>query len=1042
MIDTVAVLHGTWIPDETLDFIQGGRFYLWAEGVAERGTGSRPRTLTGGELARLLAAELPGKLDAAALQGQMIDCHLLLPQVEGRLLPSPQLARRADLPEPTFDQPLELQPVGAAGWPVPGVLTVLKDLHYLGEQGLTELILGEDLRFWHRVSRVLAGVIRGERFIPALVCRTLPPKGRGAGSKPKQPSALGFHPSWEIVSDDYETAVRDLARRMPLLCGAGHLRVPETLDLYEPESLMRHCCESLLLDHIEAVRWPESFNRKVYDTLLQDVLSPRRHPEPFRDTRSLERYRQWRRWRQALVPREGEAFQLGFMLCEPEEQEGPWWLDFLAVSRRDPSLQLALEDYWDDPDGRRLARRQFGDDFERQLLLALGQAARMVPRLWAGLDSPHPSGLELSLEEVFDFLKEQAWLLEEAGFKVLVPAWWTPQGRRRARLKLRASASGGGAEQAPPSGHFSAKSLISYRYELSIGDEPVSPEEWRQLVAAKTPLVQFRGQWLELDRAEMARMLAFWEQQGREEAKMPLGELLGKMAEEDDEIEVDHDQALAALIGQLHDPARLAPADDPLGLQGSLRHYQRRGLAWLAFLEGLGLNGCLADDMGLGKTIQVLARLLQPGARQGPTLLIAPTSVMGNWQREAARFAPDLKVTVHHGQNRLSEPRAFRQSYEAQDLVITSFALARLDAKLFARVPWWRVVVDEAQNIKNPKAAQTRAILKLETHHRLALTGTPVENRLLDLWSIFQFLNPGYLGSQAQFRRRFEKPVQRDDDRSQARMLRRLVQPFILRRLKSDRTIIQELPDKLENRQYCHLTREQSSLYQAVVDEVEREIEQSEGMARRGLILATLMRLKQICNHPAQFLADASPFEARRSHKLERLLAMTEEVIEEGESLLVFTQFTEVGDALERLFRPRVRTFWLHGATPQARRERMIAAFQDPEGLPAVFILSLKAGGTGITLTRANHVFHFDRWWNPAVEEQATDRAYRIGQQKTVMVHKFVTLGTVEERIDRMIEDKKALAGGVVGSDEGWLTELSNDHFKKLIRLSREALAD
>jgi SNF2 family DNA or RNA helicase len=361
---------------------------------------------------------------------------------------------------------------------------------------------------------------------------------------------------------------------------------------------------------------------------------------------------------------------------------------------------------------------------------------------------------------------------------------------------------------------------------------------------------------------------------------------------------------------------------------------------------------------------------------------------------------------------------------------------------LFQAVHWHRVVLDEAQNIKNPKTAQTRAILKLKSQHRLALTGTPVENRLLDLWSIFNFLNPGYLGNQTRFRQGFELPVQRDNDPDKAALLKKLVQPFILRRVKTDKSIIKDLPDKVENRQYCNLTPEQASLYEAVVKEVERELEDAEGIQRRGLILATLMRLKQICNHPRQFLQDNSAFIPDRSHKLARLLEMLDEVIQEGENLLVFTQFTEIGDALERLLRSDYRTFYLHGGTARGKRERMIEEFQDSDGEPSVFILSLKAGGTGITLTRANHVFHFDRWWNPAVEDQATDRAYRIGQSRNVFVHKFVTLGTLEERIDRMIEDKKAIAGSIVGNDESWLTELSNERFKALIRLNREAVLD
>ncbi len=354
---------------------------------------------------------------------------------------------------------------------------------------------------------------------------------------------------------------------------------------------------------------------------------------------------------------------------------------------------------------------------------------------------------------------------------------------------------------------------------------------------------------------------------------------------------------------------------------------------------------------------------------------------------------------------------------------------------------WHRIVIDEAQNIKNPAAEQTKAILKLPAARRLALTGTPVENRLLDLWSIFNFLNPGYLGKEAQFRKSFEIPIQKDRNQVQSSVLKKLVQPFILRRLKTDKTIIKDLPDKVEHKQYCNLTKEQASLYEIVVKDVIEQLGTAEGIGRKGLILSTLMKLKQICNHPRQFLQDNSEFSVTRSHKLQRLGEMLEEITAEGESLLIFTQFTEIGEALQQYLKQiGYRTYYLHGGTSRPKREQMITEFQAPETEPAAFVLSLKAGGVGITLTKANHVFHFERWWNPAVEDQATDRAFRIGQQKNVFVHKFVTLGTLEERIDETIENKKKIASSIIGADESWLTELDNESFKKLIALNKQTV--
>ena len=543
-------------------------------------------------------------------------------------------------------------------------------------------------------------------------------------------------------------------------------------------------------------------------------------------------------------------------------------------------------------------------------------------------------------------------------------------------------------------------------------------------------------------------MLAFWKAQGDGAHTLDPREMLQRLADEAEFFEADPDDALAAMLEKLREPRRLEPVDNPPRLNATLREYQKRGVAWLRLLEQLGLSGCLADDMGLGKTIQVIAHLLLEKTEDpanAPTLLVAPTSVLGNWRKEIERFAPDLSTHIHHGGERSTQEAALREQCQAADVVITSYTLLRKDAKLFAGLPWRRIVLDEAQNIKNPAAAQTKAVLSLKAGHRIALTGTPVENRLLDLWSILNFLNPGYLDKQAQFRKRYELPIQRDNDLRASQQLRKRVEPFILRRVKTDPAIIRDLPDKVDNRQFCNLSREQASLYEAVVQDVERQLADSEGIQRQGLMLSTLMKLKQICNHPAQFLQDGSPFTPERSNKLERLLDMLGEVVAEGESALVFSQFTDVGGQLERQVKAQLQcqTYYLHGGTSRSRREQMIERFQDPESPPTVFILSLKAGGVGITLTRANHVFHFDRWWNPAVEDQATDRAFRIGQTRNVFVHKFVTLGTLEERVDQMIEDKKKLAGSIVGSDESWLARLDNEAFKQLIALNRrQAIGD
>jgi SNF2 family DNA or RNA helicase len=468
------------------------------------------------------------------------------------------------------------------------------------------------------------------------------------------------------------------------------------------------------------------------------------------------------------------------------------------------------------------------------------------------------------------------------------------------------------------------------------------------------------------------------------------------------------------------------------------------GVGWLAALRRYGLGACLADDMGLGKTIMVIALLLQ--ARRAeieapPALLICPTSVVGNWQRELARFGPDLRVLVHHGTGRDTDQLAAQAA--SHDVVISTYALLHRDEAALTAVEWDAVILDEAQNVKNAATRAAQAARALPARWRAALTGTPVENRLADLWSIFQFLNPGYLGSAEQFRKRFAAPIERGGDPAAAARLRQLVGPFILRRLKTDRAIIQDLPAKNEMKVYCTLTREQATLYEAIVQTLLGEVEEAEGIQRRGQILAALTKLKQVCDHPALLLHDASAL-AGRSGKLARLTEMLEEVLAVGDRALIFTQYAEMGKLLQEHVQTTFgrEALFLHGGTAATARDRMVARFQSEGAGPQIFLLSLKAGGTGLTLTRANHVFHFDRWWNPAVEDQATDRAYRIGQRRDVQVHKLLCAGTFEETLDQLIERKTALAESIVGTSEAWITELSTAELRDLFALRRDAVGD
>jgi SNF2 family DNA or RNA helicase len=1078
------ILHGTWIPEANNSFVQEGNFYLWVETStdtqkrksaksAKHVQPAHPAQLCKPELEAFLSQELGLKSVAShRLSEQISPQYFLLPSAESSPLPSLELSRYLEEEPPeTFELAYwQVDSYCVKEWvktdsyrlaPVTNVIKLLNELHFIAIHNLAEVQMGADLLFWYHYTQAFKQIILKDPYIPALKYRDLARAAKTATSNKRKSTAKSkanaepnfeIYAGWEIISELYETDLKRYVEYMPLACVAGFSEPQATSAFYDRETLLRHFSDCVLTELVTHTPLTNGFEQKITGTLIADCVGATK--QSLGKASGLEQYQQWQQWRdrirhtQTAIP-----FHLCFQLQAPDKPEESWQLQFLVAPKQDPSLRLALLDFWRlRPTQQQELQKQFGEGFDQHLLLNLGYAARIYPNLWTGLETDQPVGIFLNITETFEFLQNSAWVLESAGYKVIVPAWWTPQGRQRAKVRLRAQGKSIQAGNDKAKSYFSKETLVQYQYDLSIGGEQVSETEWMQLVQAKSPLVQFRGQWLHLDQDKMQQMLEFWKKQQQENPELSLIDFMRMTAEEDEDIELfDHDQTLSDMLGKLQDKSRFEATADPQTLQGTLRDYQKRGVSWLSYLEQLGLNGCLADDMGLGKTVQVIARLLQEQeqakeAKQkvDPTLLIAPTSVVGNWRKEIEKFAPSLRAIVHHGSERAKETQDFQTMVQHNDVVITSFTLIRQDLKLFDSVNWQRVVLDEAQNIKNPKAAQTKAILKLSAPHRLAMTGTPVENRLLDLWSIFNFLNPGYLGKEAQFRKNFELPIQKNNDRMQSATLKKLVEPFILRRVKTDQSIIKDLPDKVEQKLYCNLTKEQASLYEAVVKEITGELDDLEGMQRKGMILATLLKLKQICNHPRQFLQDESDFTPERSHKLSRLSEMVTEVMEEGESLLVFTQFTELGDALEKYLRHtcHYNTYYIHGGTNRKKREKMIAEFQDPETEPSVFILSLKAGGVGITLTKANHVFHFDRWWNPAVEDQATDRAFRIGQKKNVFVHKFVAIGTLEERIDEMIEDKKKLAGSIVGSDESWLTELDNDAFKQLITLNKSAILE
>ena len=720
--------------------------------------------------------------------------------------------------------------------------------------------------------------------------------------------------------------------------------------------------------------------------------------------------------------------------------EPGWRLEFLLQSVADPSLLIGAEQTWAD-DGtlsRWLPRPQ-------ELLLAeLGRASRVYPELSEGLRQPRPCALALDADCAYRFLSVAAPALDEAGFGVLLPSWWN----RRRRLGLTASAHTQADGVVAKPGMFGKDQLVDFRWRLAVGDDTLTEEEIAALAQTKAPLVRVRGQWVAVDQDQLRRGLEFLAR--NQAGQVTAGEILRLAAAhpEDSGIPlpvtgVDADSWVGELLGgSVSQQFRFLPV--PAHFRAKLRPYQERGLSWLAFLSAAGLGACLADDMGLGKTVQLLAleavqRAENPGGR--PTLLLCPMSLVGNWQREAARFAPALRVYAHHGRERLREGELAGRLAET-DLMVTTYATATRDIDELAGCEWQRVVLDEAQAVKNSRSLAARAVRRLRAGQRIALTGTPVENRLAELWSLMDFLNPGLLGPSEQFRARYAIPVERHGQTEPAERLRAITRPYVLRRLKTDPAIISDLPEKIEIKQDCRLTTEQASLYQSVVDDMLEKIENSEGIERRGNVLAAMAKLKQVCNHPALLLHDRSAVGAR-SGKVIRLEEICEEILAEGDKALLFTQFTEFAAMLLPHLAARFGTdiAYLHGGTSKKRRDDLVTSFQSGDG-PPLFLLSLRAGGTGLNLTAANHVIHLDRWWNPAVENQATDRAFRIGQKRNVQVRKFICTGTLEEKIDEMIEEKKALANLVISDGEGWLTELSTGELRRVFELSAEAVGE
>jgi SNF2 family DNA or RNA helicase len=942
-----------------------------------------------------------------------------------------------EIPEhPTlYAASVQLEPLGAAVW--------LSDLP--GHDDLSD-----SLAWFARLTEFARHTVSTGRIVPAI-----------------EESGPFTVASWQpVTSPEIDDTIERLASAMPPICTISSSAT--TADIFD------RLVDGIARGFLQQTGWKPDVGRQrkpevqalraTFGALAKPDQVIRGGTDEFtlavdRLRDELERHRRRVAGEPVVLPR--------LRLLISDDPHDPWEVRIELVDDRDSQRWCTASDVW--------RRDQTALDLARdeRHLTVLGDAITATAGQLAGLpglselaDDREPTDVELDIEVAEDFLDIAPHELEKLGIDLVGP-------ERLIRSRVDVT---GQATPAPPDdrrSRFSKEALVEWT--MHVGDEPITEAEIERAAAAGSTLLHTGHRWVRIDADELRRKRSKLHELRDERTRVSPVELLrlandesgdrplvrvvdpGRDPDPDDDQAGARDPSVSpigdgppaiddtissadwvrSILAGLPDD-RLEEVEESADFTGELRHYQRRGLAWMQFLARLGLGGCLADDMGLGKTATTLAHLVE---RPGPHLVVCPLSVVRNWRTEAERFTPKLDIRIHHGSSRFrgSDPDAelFATDPERR-VIVTTYGLLPRDLEHLGDVDWSTVVLDEAQMVKNPNTKAARAVRALRADQKLALTGTPVENRLSELWSILEAVNPGLLGSLASFRERFGTPIERHGDEEAAARLRRLTSPFVLRRSKADRRLLPDLPDKIEQIAYAKLTREQATLYQQVVDQLLVDAEQSSGIRRRGLVLAALTRLKQICNHPAQALRDGSRL-AGRSGKLTRFDELVADLLDQDERALIFTQFREMGELLRQHVTDQfaLDAPFLHGGVSRGGRDRMVDRFQDGSG-PPLLLVSLKAGGTGLNLTAASQVIHYDRWWNPAVEDQATDRAWRIGQHRTVNVHKLVCEGTIEDRIGEVIDDKRKLADAVVGASEAWISELSTDELHDLIALESD----
>lgn len=1062
----MAILHGSWILQERDSYL-----LIWGEtwrrvtpeeeSPIARVVAAHPLAMTQKELMDFLKSLYPSRLNwelppgitakkTKSKKAKIVDgvgWHSL-----AIALPSVMAESGNPIPLHSADSAKD-ETIALYPWQVEGIrLEFVKGLEFLRVLPLAlanaeDSWLGADLRFWSHIARWSLDLLARSKFLPGVERRS-------------DGNIVGI---WQPLLDSATDQDRfgRFSREMPLVCRTYNelekeLETEETAEVFvaldippDSEDLIREFLAKAIeakmrpLVRTEAVRNMPSPIREWLHGLADRPLGA---IPPGAGEKLEVALKNWIAPVQHHLAGQ-QNFRAAFELMPPSYGDRRWTLQYFLQAADNPHFLVEAKTIWKNPVDRLVHMGRAIEHPQETLLSGFGLASRLFPAIEASLEQARPQFSFLDPDQAYQFLKSVAWRFENSGLGVILPPSLTRKEGWASQLGLSIRA------EAPKrrKGGLGLRGLLDFRWELTIGSQTLSKKEFDRLVALNSPLVEVNGEWVELRPQDIRAAEEFFASR-QDSMSLSLEDVLRLATGNNDTIEklpvvsFSAGGKLQELIDTLINNRPLEAIASPETLQGELRPYQSRGLSWLAFLKSWDLGACLADDMGLGKTLQLIAFLLhlqEQDELEAPVLIVCPTSVLSNWEREIKRFAPSLKTVVHHGDKR-PKGQEFAKAIADKNAIITSYALVYRDIQTLQAIEWDGIVLDEAQNIKNPQAKQSQAARKLEASFRVALTGTPVENRLQELWSIMDFLNPGYLGSQQGFQRQFATRIEKYGDPEALQNLRGLVRPFILRRLKSDKDIIQDLPEKQEMPVFCGLSSEQAQLYRQEVDASLNAIESSEGIQQHGMILALLTKLKQVCNHPAHFLGEKALAAGRRSAKLQRLEEMLEELLAEGDRALIFTQFAEWGKLLKPYLEKKFcrEILFFYGGTRKKQREEIIDRFQnDPQG-PPIMILSIKAGGVGLNLTRANHVFHYDRWWNPAVENQATDRVFRIGQTQNVQVHKFVCTGTLEEKIHDLIESKKALAEQAIGAGENWLADLDTDQLRNLLVLDRNAIID